>query len=407
MTGLAVALVVVGALLLVNLLAAVAVRVTGGRRARRDAEAGPRLREAVAELSIGTRDTLPEPRSRHERRLLERAMLETAAEISGDAHERLAAEFGALGLAAAARHDLRSRRTMRRVEAAEALGEMRVPESTGELLAGLEDRDSLVRFACARALTRIGAEDALGPIIAALTSDRHGATTGEVVETLLDYGRPAIAELLRLLAEEHDPEVQRVIVIALGELRAVDAVPQLVRLLRDDDDELSARSAHALGKIGDPRSAGDLAALVTGAPSWIVRTAACGACGQIAAAEAPPALATALGDESWHVRNAAAVALVSLEDRGVAAACSLLDELDDDAVLHLWSALEVAARSGETIARAAGGNRDADRLVRAALSAGARARLEELAESSGRPAEYARELLGTSAAVPAPAGGRR
>jgi HEAT repeat protein len=196
-----------------------------------------------------------------------------------------------------------------------------------------------------------------------------------------------------------------VIVIALGELRAIDAVPQLVRLLHDDDDELAARTAHALGKIGDPRSAGDLAALVTGASSWIVRTAACGACGQMAAAEAPPALASALGDESWHVRNAAAVALVSLEDRGVAAACSLLDELDQGAVLHLWSALEVAGRSGETIARAAGGNRDADRLVRAALSAGARARLEELAESSGHPAVYARELLGTSAAVPAPAGG--
>jgi HEAT repeat protein len=407
MTGLAVALVVVGALLTVNLLTAVAVRVTGARRARRDADVEPRVRAAVAELSIGTRDSLPPPGSRHERRLLERAMLESAAELSGDAHDRLAEQFAALGLADAARRDLRSRRAMRRVEAAEALGEMRVRDSAEALLAGLEDRDPLVRFACAGALTRIGAEDVLLPIITALTSDRHGATTGEVVETLLDYGRPAIAELLGLLAEEGDPEQRRVIAIALGELRAVDAVPELVRLLHDGDDELAARAAHALGKIGDPRSAADLAALVTGARSWIVRTAACGACGQMAAPEAPPALARALGDESWHVRNAAATALVSLEDRGLAAACARLGQLDDRAVLHLWSALEIAGHTGMTIARAAGGDRDADRLVRAALTAGARARLEELAESGGRPGCYARELLGASSDVPAPAGGPR
>jgi HEAT repeat protein len=407
MTGLAVALVVVGALLAVNLLTAVAVRVTGARRARRDAEVESQLRTAVAELSIGSRDNLPPPGSRHERRLLERAMLEAAAELSGDAHERLAEQFGALGLAEAARRDLRSRRAMRRVEAAEALGEMRVRESTGALVAGLEDRDPLVRFACAGALTRIGAEGVLLPIIVALASDRHGATTGEVVETLLDYGRPAIAELLGLLATERDPERRRVIAVALGELRAVDAVPELVKCLHEDDDELAARAAHALGKIGDPRSAADLAALVTGARSWIVRAAACGACGQMAAPEAPPALASALADESWHVRNAAATALVGLEDRGLAAASARLDRLDDDGVLHLWSALEVTGRSGATIARAAGGNRAADRLVRSALAAGARARLEELAASGGGPGGYARDLLGASSDVPAPAGGPR
>jgi HEAT repeat protein len=405
MTGLAVALVVVGALLAVNLMTAVAVRVTGTWRGRRDEEAESRLRAAVTELSIGTRDSLPPPRSRHERVLLERTMLEAAAELSGDAHERLAEQFDALGLAAAARRDLRSRRVMRRVQAAEALGEMRVRESTDALLAGLEDRDRLVRFACAGALTRIGAEGVLGPIIAALTSGRDGATTGEVVETLLDYGRPAIAELLGLLAEVPEPERRRVIAIALGELRAVEAVPELVHCLHDGDEELAARAAHALGKIGDPRSAVDLAALVTGARSWIVRAAACSACGQMAAPEAPPALARALADESWHVRNAAATALVSLEDRGLAAASARLDELDDDAVLHLWSALEVAARSGATITSAADGNRDADRLVRAALAAGARARLEELAESHGHPGAYARELLGATTGVPAPAGG--
>jgi HEAT repeat protein len=407
MSALAVALVVVGALLIVNILTAVGVRATGAWRNRREAQLEPALHAAVAELSIEARDELPRPRSSEERRLLERAILDAATEVSGAAHERLAAEFAALGFARDAIRDLRSRRTMRRVHAAEALGEMRVREGADALLAGLEDREPLVRFACAGALTRIGAEGALRPIIAALTSDRHGTTTGEVVETLLDYGRPAIVELVGLLESEPDPELRRVMAIALGELRALDAVPELIRCLHGDDDELAARAAHALGKIGDPRSAGDLAALVTGARAWIVRTAACGACGEMAAPEAPPALAQALGDENWHVRNAAATALVRLEDPGLAAVCARLDGLGDVAVLHLWSALEVTGRSAPAIGRAAVGHRDSDRLVRAALAAGARARLEEVADIAGPAGDYARELLDATSPVREPAGGGR
>jgi HEAT repeat protein len=407
MSGLAVAFTAVGCLLLLNLLTAVGVRAAGNRRARRARRLEPEIRRAVSDFSMELREDLPQPRSRHERRLLEEALLETATEVSGTAHERLAESFVALGFADRAVADLRSRFAMRRVHAAEALGQMRVREAAGALRAGLRDRDPLVRFACANALTRVGAHGVLRPIIAALTSDRHGSTTGEVVETLLDYGRPAAAELIELLAAERDPEVSLVMVVALGELRSVDAVPELVRCLRDPDPELAARAAHALGKVGDPRSAAELAAQATGAEAWEVRAAACGACGHVAAPETPRALALALDDPSWHVRSAAARALVRLEDRGLAAVRVRLAALGRTGLLQLWGAFELADRSAAAIEAAAAGDRDADALVRATLAAGARARLEEVAERDDAAGRYARELLEETEQAAVTAGERR
>ena len=77
-----------------------------------------------------------------------------------------------------------------------------------------------------------------------------------MAEVLLDSGPDSVNELRTLLGDPRHPQRRRLIVVVLGELRAFDAVPELTAALRDRDDELCARACHALGKIGDPESAG-------------------------------------------------------------------------------------------------------------------------------------------------------
>ena len=140
----------------------------------------------------------------------------------------------------------------------------------------------------------------------------------------------------------------------LGELRAFDAVPELIAALRDPDDELCARACHALGKIGDPESAEPLAAVaMDGARPWFVRTAAAGACGQIGDPRTAGTLVEALDSEEWYPRNAAAAALVRLGDAGVAAVCSRVASLEPESVAHYWGLLDAAGRTEAIIVRAA------------------------------------------------------
>ena len=196
---------------------------------------------------------------------------------------------------------------------------------------GLRDRDPLVRFACAHALTRVGAEGLLDEVLAALSEGETVFSQGALAEVLLDSGPDSVTELRTLLGDPRHPRRRRLIVVVLGELRASDAVPELVAALSDPDEELCARACHALGKIGDPESAGPLAAVaMDGGHPWFVRTAAAGACGQIGDPRTADTLVDVLDSDEWYPRNAAAAALVQLGDAGLAAVCSRVSSLEPE-----------------------------------------------------------------------------
>ena len=193
------------------------------------------------------------------------------------------------------------------MRAAEIIGELGGLDSVPALRKGLRDREPLVRFACAHALTRVGAEGLLDEILGALAEGDDMFGQGAMAEVLLDSGPDSVSELRTLLGDPRHPQRRRLIVVVLGELRAFDAVPELTAALRDPDDELCARACHALGKIGDPDSAEPLAAVaMDGARPWFVRTAAAGACGQIGDPRTAGTLVEALDSEEWYPRNAAA-----------------------------------------------------------------------------------------------------
>jgi HEAT repeat protein len=321
-------------------------------------------------------------------------MLETAHELSGGAFDRLAARFAEAGFIAEAERQLRSRFLLRRVRAAEIIGELGGLDSLPALRRGLHDREPLVRFACAHALTRVGAEGLLGEVLAALAEDEGHFSQGALAEVLLDSGPDAVSELRTLLGDPRHPRRRRLIVVVLGELRAFEAAPELTAALHDPDDELCARACHALGKIGDPETAEPLAAVaMDGARPWFVRTAAAGACGQIGDPGTADALVDALDSEEWYPRNAAATALVRLGDAGLAAVCSRVTSLEPESVAHYWGLLDAAGRTGQIIERAARGERRVRRFVSAAARAGATARLEELAGRDTETGRYAAMVL--------------
>jgi HEAT repeat protein len=405
MSSLAIALIGVGGLVLLNLGTAVTVRVllTYRRLRESSARARMRMREGVAAFAVEATDELPKARTSFERRLLRETLLETAHELSGSAFDRLVARFAERGFIAEAERSLRSRLLLHRVRGAEIIGELGGLDSVPALRKGLRDREPLVRFACAHALTRVGAEGLLAEVLAALAAGDGVFSQGAVAEVLLDSGPDSVTELRTLLGDPRHPRRRRLIVVVLGELRAFDAVPELVAALDDPDDELCARACHALGKIGDPVSAEPLAAVaLDGLRPWFVRTAAGGACGQIGDPGIADTLVDALDSEEWYPRNAAAAALVQLEDAGLAAVCSRIGVLEPESVAHYWGLLDAAGRTDEIIVRAARGERRVRRFVTAAARAGATARLEELAGRGTETGRYATLVLGPAPAAAVP-----
>jgi HEAT repeats len=396
MSPLTIALIGVGGLVLLNLATAVTMRLLlAYRRLReRSVRTRMRMREGVAAFAVEVTDDLPRAFTTFERRLLRETLLETAHELSGAARDRLAASFAERGFIAEAERSLHSRRVLHRVRGAETIGELGGLESVPALRKRLRDRDPLVRFACAHALTRVGAEGLLDEVLAALSEGETVFSQGALAEVLLDSGPDSVSELRTLLGDPRHPPRRRLIVVVLGELRAFDAVPELVAALGDPDVELCARACHALGKIGDPESAAPLAAVaMDGSRPWFVRTAAAGACGQIGDPRTADTLVDVLDSEEWYPRNAAATSLVQLGDAGLAAVCSRVDSLEPESVAHYWGMLDAAGGTEATIDRAAGGERRVRRFVTAAARAGATARLEELAARDTPAGRYAIGVL--------------
>lgn len=396
MSALTIALIGVGGLVVANLGMAVAVRLLLTYRRVRESSARMRMRmrEGVAMYAVEATDDLPRALTTLERRLLRETMLEIAHELSGSAFDRLAARFSESGFIAEAERALRSPFLLQRVRGAEIIGELGGLDSLPALRRGLGDREPLVRFACAHALTRVGAEGLLGEVLDALAEDEGHFSQGALAEVLLDSGPDAVTELRNLLGDRRRPRRRWLIVVVLGELRAFDAVPELIAALDDPDDELCARACHALGKIGDPETAGAVAAVaMDGGRPWFVRTAAAGACGQIGDPSTAERLVDALDSEEWYPRNAAATSLVKLEDAGLAAVCSRVARLEPESVAHYWGLLDAAGRTEEIIVRAANGERRVRRFVTAAARAGATARLEELAARPDAVGRYATMVL--------------
>jgi len=242
--------------------------------------------------------------------------------------------------------ELQSKEPKRRQQSVVSLGEIGSPTSIPALQAALRDSDWAVRYAAGYALGQIGGE-AVPLLLEMLRSaDKNarrdaaralgigGATSADVVPALVNsladadatvrreslrslehIGSPAAAALINALSSA-DKRVRAAAALALGTIRALEAVPALTTTLHDPDKETRRESAVALGLILDRQAVEPLINALQDRDKG-VRSAAAEALGLLGDRRAIEALQASLTDSSTlpngrRVSDVAAAALAQL-----------------------------------------------------------------------------------------------
>jgi HEAT repeat protein len=167
------------------------------------------------------------------------------------------------------------------------------------------------------ALTVVGAPAAL--------AQEEADPDAEAVEPAGDAGKPA--QLIEQLRSQ-DPEQRAQAAQALGEAKAKAAIPDLIKLLDDPNEDAQWRATVALGAMGEPAVAPLIEALVLPAERarWKAESAL-----KMIGAEAVPGLAEALEDRRARVRQSAAFLLGEIQDpRSLEALAKAMGDKDED-----------------------------------------------------------------------------
>jgi HEAT repeat protein len=177
-----------------------------------------------------------------------------------------------------------------------ALGRIGAREGIPKVAELLHEGGPDLQRAVVKALGGMGAREHAADLVPLLTRDRVGYTAAEA---LVDLRVPAIVpRVAKLLSEKgaHGPALQ-----VLGGLRAREAVPSILPLLRSENADDRASAAEALGEIGDPESVPALIGLLED-KSGRVRAGAVHALGGTAPREVVNRAADLLGDGNSNAR---------------------------------------------------------------------------------------------------------
>jgi HEAT repeat protein len=313
------------------------------RRERRLAARKGPYRDLVASLAARERELL-EPaihqlRTYRDLEALE-AALEEQARASAERPAWLLDAYDRLGLVDRYADRLRSARRWRdRAFAAELLGRVgnaRAVPALLETVQATKREDADVREIALRALARIGDPRAVPALVAALRSAETWLAP-RIADILARHGDGAVPPMIEFLEEGGRHHARAWAANVLGEVRAQRAFPMLVRALGDIDDEVRAKSAYALGRLGDSRAIPSLLEHLLTDPAPFVRARIAGALGQFDDPDVIGRLVRSLGDPAWWVRMRSVEAL---EQIGPQAEAPLLVALDDpDPELRMRSAV--------------------------------------------------------------------
>jgi hypothetical protein len=252
--------------------------------------------------------------------------------LRGPAWERIAAYFESTGGVDEQLERLRSRRAWKRATAAFTLGDMCASRAAPELLVALGDRVRDVRMAAARSLGRLGAVEAIEPLIASSLSGRVPRDVGGLA--LLDLGPTAVPRLVALSLDV-EPGIRSDAVELIGLLGEAGHAEPLLDHLSDPAQDVRAASATALGRLGAGEARDALVhALDDRVPA--VRAAAANALGQIGGRRAAAALLPVARADAFEPARAAAQALARIDPDRVVQAAS-----EPDAGPHLREAADL------------------------------------------------------------------
>ena len=289
-------------------------------------------RELVAELATRERALL-DPEIHRLGTLLDlealEAVLEEQARATAERPAWLLDVYDRLGLVDRYIEKLRSARRWReRAFAAELLGRVGSAKAVPVLLETVQatrTEDGDVREIALRALARIGDPRAVEPLVESLKTAEVWLAP-RIADILTRHGALVVDPLIAFLAQPGRHPARAWAANVLGEVRAQRAFPALVRGLDDLEDEVRAKSATALGRLGDRRAIAYLLEHLLGDPAPFVRARIAGTLGQFDDTEVIDRLVRALGDPAWWVRMRSVEAL---EQIGTRAEGPLLVALDD------------------------------------------------------------------------------
>ena len=327
------------------------------------------------------------------------AVLEEQARGSSDRPGWLLEVYDELGLVDKYIGVLRSARKWRdRAFAAELLGRIGGAKAVPALLetiAASRTEDSDVREIALRALARIDDPRAVEPLIEALDNAEVWLAP-RIANILARHGEAVAAPLIGILNRENHPPARAWAANILGEVRAGRAFPSVVRLLDDPEDEVRAKAATALGRMGDQRAVGYLMDRLLTDPAPFVRARISAALGQLGGPEVIDRLVRALGDPAWWVRMRAVEALQHLGEMAEGPLLIALDDFDPEIRTRAAVALERLGVPDKLIRMIESGERvqDATTAMQKFATAGTREFLSELAQHDSR---QVRSVLVTAA----------
>jgi len=216
-----------------------------GYRQRLVAEACQTLADALV-----FRTPVDAPTGRVRQRALRLAQLELLPQLQGESRARLTALLEDAGvLDDAVRALRRSPRVYPRRRAADALGELHDSRLAPAFEAGLDDRDAIVRVACARALLRIPELGRLDRILEVLDRDAL-AEPVETASAFVALAEAAPDALVQLHHAARSANVRWYAGLVLARMKRPEALPALREALAQRNSLVVSHAVHGIAATG-------------------------------------------------------------------------------------------------------------------------------------------------------------
>ena len=238
-----------------------------GRRAWVDWKCGRRqvLVDGAFETLVGALvdgNAVEPPVGRARRLAFRLAALELFSELSGGSRARLTRIVEEAGGADQAVRTLRrSPRAFARRKAADELGELRSRRAVPALEAGLDDRDPIVRVACARGLLRIPDLGRLDRILDVLDRDAL-AEPVEATAAFIALAEVKPEALVQLQGSARSPSVRWYAALVLARMKRAEALPALREALATPNALVVSYAVHGIAAAGGAEAAALLEGLV-------------------------------------------------------------------------------------------------------------------------------------------------
>jgi HEAT repeat protein len=223
----------------------------------------PLVDEALAVLAgaLVSGTTPPRPKGRVRRRAHRLAMLELAAELTGDSRARLTGLAEELGLVDDTMRTLRSLRAYARRTAADELAVIASRRAAGPLAVRLADEDAIVRVACVRGLAAMGELGEIEAMLRVLERDAAAAPT-EAATAMLELAQHEPGHLVRLQAPGRAQFARRLAALTLGTTGDPRALPSLLAEVATDNALMASVALRAIARVDTDEGRASLAELV-------------------------------------------------------------------------------------------------------------------------------------------------